>query len=99
MRKWREGKDKQLPSWENVNTILEVVIKLNNLDEDDTEMYKEQGRYVYAHAKIFQILLNRLMIDESQELFGMDTEGVVEFFERYFYWHNYHAVMFMGNQH
>ncbi|SMC92088.1 hypothetical protein SAMN02746065_11539 [Desulfocicer vacuolatum DSM 3385] len=99
MQKWIKGKDKQLPSWENVNSISEVVIKSNNVDENNIELYKEQGRNTYAHVKIFQILLNRLMVDESQELFGMDNKGVVEFFERYLYWHNYHAVMFMENQH
>jgi hypothetical protein len=94
MRKWRAGKDKELPSWENVNSILEVALNFNNIDEDDIEFYKEQGRFMYAHAKIFQILLNRLMVDDSLELFGMDKIDVVNYFERYLYWHNYHSVMY-----
>jgi hypothetical protein len=97
IRKWRVGQDKQLPSWENVNRILEVVIKSNNInDKNEIELYKEQGRFVYAHVKIFQILLNNLMVDNSLEKFGMDHTNVVDFFERYLYWHNYHSVIYAG---
>lgn len=95
LRKWRSGKDKELPSWENINSIAESIVKKQNLSMDDLESYQEQCRFAYAYVKIFQKLSNRLMDSESQELFGMDNIDVIEFFERYLYWHNYHAVLFM----
>lgn len=99
LRKWKTGKDKQLPSWENINSIVKTIVKKRNINMDNLELYQEQGRFGYAHIKIFQILLNRLMVENNKELFGMNNVEVIEFFERYLYWHNYHSVLFMEYGH
>jgi hypothetical protein len=75
------------------------MVKKLNLGINDLDFYLEEHRLLYAHIKIFQKLLNLLMNENNQELFGMDTKGVVDFFGRYLHWHNYHSVMFMRHEH
>ena len=99
LRKWKVGKTNQLPSWENIYSITEVLAKKRKLNMDDLDYYKSQALLAYSHLKIFQILLNRLMTDECRDEFRMDAFEVVESFERYLYWYNYHSVMFMENGH
>ena len=92
MRKWRSGKI--FPTWENINCISETIAKKHYKGDDNKiEYLKEQGRFFAAYIKIYQKLLN-MMLKDSQNQFGINERGVVDYFERYLYWHNYHSVCF-----
>ncbi len=94
LRKWKAGKMKQLPSWENIYSMVEILVKRQNLNMDDWESYKAQAQLVYSHIKIFQNLLNIIMTNKLRELHGLSIVEIVDFFERYLYWYNYHTVMY-----
>lgn len=90
MRKWRSGE--VLPSFETIDCIFEKIAK-KDWPGEDTEYIKETGRLFFFYVRLFQILLNGMQRN-PQQYFGFDQKGIVNFFERYLHWHNYHSVNF-----
>lgn len=93
LHKWKTGKEKQLPSWENIYVITEMLVKHQGLDMANLGAYKAQTQLVYSHIKIFQKLLSHLMDKRCRKIHGMNDQEIVDVFERYLYWYNYHSVM------
>jgi len=92
MRKWRNAQ--VFPKWKSVDKMLQKLskekIKLTN--NEDIEYLKERGKIVYTYIKIFQKILNYLKSEKNSSKPHLNNLEIELFFERYYYWHNYHAM-------
>lgn len=91
MRKWRRGE--ALPTWENVDNICESLACLKFTDNEEIQLAKEQGKEAFKFILLFQRLLQAILATHDHPCLPLSERSAVEFFERYFYWHNYHAVL------
>ena len=93
----RSGKN--FPSREFVELMSDTIFKdkFKNIstDPDDILAMKEQTISIFWYLNIFHQLLKKML--ENQEAYGFDEAGVVDFFERYLYWHNYHSMHFKAD--
>ncbi|MEE4599915.1 MAG: hypothetical protein V2J65_01415 [Desulfobacteraceae bacterium] len=91
MRKWRRGET--IPTWENIDNICGSLTKLTDYEGDDLEVAKEQGKDAFKFILIFQRLLKAILAERrSHPCLPLGKKKAVEFFERYYIWHNYHAL-------
>jgi len=89
MRRWRKGE--MFPNLKNIDNIIEKLLreKMQLTNNEDIEYVKENARFCYAYIKIFQKFLNTLKTE-----LNLNNDKIESFFNRYYYWHNYHSVKF-----